>query len=66
MNYWNLKNDTEEENYIKDSAKIRIQEIYSNTMKSIENYTEMKTDEQARKTFEKKKKKIEKEFKIKF
>lgn len=66
MGYWNLKEDTEEEKYIKESVKYRIQEIYTNTMDSIKKYGNMKRESQAVRTFDKKKKKIEKEFNIKF
>jgi hypothetical protein len=66
MGYWNLKDDTEEEKYIKESVKYRIQEIYTNTMDSIKKYGNMKRESQALRTFDKKKKKIEKEFDIKF
>ena len=44
----------------------KVQDIYSNTMKAIEKYTTYKKNGQARKDFEKKQKKIEKMFNIKF
>jgi len=66
MGYWELKEETEEEKYIKESVKYRIQEIYTNTMDSIKKYGKMKRESQAVRTFEKKKSKIEKEFDIKF
>lgn len=66
MNYWEMPNETEEDKYIKESARYRIQEIYTNTMESIKKYANMKREGQARRTFEKKKKKVEKEFDIKF
>lgn len=66
MNFWNLEEETEDDKYIKDSARIRIQEIYNNTMQSIDKYASMKLDKDARKKFDKRKKQVEKEFKIKF
>ena len=66
LGYWDMKEDTEEEKYIKDSAKFRIQEIYQNTMDSIIKYSKMKKNNQAIREFKKKYKKIEKEFDIKF
>jgi hypothetical protein len=66
MGYWELKEETEEEKYIKESVKYRIQEIYTNTIDSIKKYGKMKRGSQAVRTFEKKKSKIEKEFDIKF
>ena len=44
----------------------RVQEIYENTMKAIENYTNYKKVGKARKEFEAKKKKLEKMFNIEF
>lgn len=44
----------------------RVKEIYQNTMDSIKKYANYKTDNQAIKEYEKKKKKVEKMFKIKF
>lgn len=44
----------------------RVQEIYDNTMNSIKKYAEYKNDNQARKKFEAKRKKVEKMFNIKF
>ena len=66
LGYWDMKEDTEEEKYIKDSAKFRIQEIYQNTMDSIIKYSKMKKNNQAIREFKKMYKKIEKEFDIKF
>ena len=50
--------------YLEDKI-YRVQEIYDNTMKSIARYTKYKNDKQARKEFEKRKKKVEKMFNIK-
>ena len=44
----------------------RVKEIYQNTMDSIKKYANYKTDNQAIKEYEKKKKKVEKMFEIKF
>ena len=44
----------------------RVQEIYDNTMNAIKKYAEYKNDNQARKKFEAKRKKVEKMFNIKF
>ena len=66
LGYWDMKEDTEEERYIKDSAKYRIQEVYQNTMDSVIAYSKMKKGNQATREFKKKYKKIEKEFDIKF
>lgn len=66
MDYWNLKEDTEEEKYIKDSARYRIQEIYVNTIEKINKYSKMKNEKQANKSFDIRKNKIQKEFHIKF
>lgn len=44
----------------------KVQEIYQNTMESIKKYTTYKTDNQARRKFEEKKKKVEKLFNIQF
>lgn len=51
--------------YLEDKI-YRVKEIYENTMDSIKNYTKYKTDNQARKQFEKRKKKVETMFDIKF
>lgn len=67
LGYWDMKEETDEEKYIKDSAKFRIQEIYQNTMDSIVKYSKMKKNSnQATREFKKKYNKIEKEFNIKF
>lgn len=66
MNYWELNTKIEEDKHTKKAIKKRIQEIYSNTMESIQSYLTMKSNEKARNKFQRKKKKIEKEFKIKF
>ena len=44
----------------------RVKEIYQNTIDSIAKYTKYKTDKQAQKEYDKKKKKVEKMFDIKF
>lgn len=64
MGYWDL-GDSEEDLYFKESAKIRIKEIYDNTMKAIYNYAEMKSDSKANKMFSNRKKKVNEEFEIK-
>lgn len=66
LGYWDMKEDTEEEIYIKESAKYRIQEIYNNTIASVNKYSKMKKSSQAEREFKKKYNKIEKEFNIKF
>lgn len=66
MNYWNLKGETEEDQYVKESIKFRVQEIFENTMNKIQGYADMKYEKTASKEFEDKKKKIQKEFGIKF
>ena len=66
MNYWDLKGNTDEDNYIKESIKFRVREIFTNTMDKIQNYGESKYKKLAHKEFEKKKKKIKKEFEIIF
>lgn len=66
LGYWDMKEDTEEERYIKDSAKYRIQEIYDNTIASITKYTKMKKSSQATREFRKKCKMLEKEFDLEF
>lgn len=66
MNYWNLKGDTDEDNYVKESIKFRIQEIFENTMGSVQRYADMKYEKMANKEFENKKKKLKREFGIKF
>jgi hypothetical protein len=54
-----------EPEYLEDKID-RVQEIYENTMNAIKKYTKYKTDNQARREFEKKKNKVEKMFDIKF
>lgn len=66
IEYWDMKEETEDDIYTKESAKFRIKEIYSNTMQSIKQYATMKKGEKAFKVFEKRKKQLEKEFDIKF
>lgn len=66
LGYWDMKEDTEEERYIKESAKYRIQEIYNNTIASVNKYSKMKNSNQVTREFKKKYNKIEKEFNIKF
>lgn len=66
MDYFNLKDETEEEKYIKESIKYRIQEMYTNTMDKIMKYAKMKNENQAYREFKKKKKLIENNFDIKF
>lgn len=65
MDYWNMKEDTDEEKYIRDSVKYRIQEVYQNTIDSVIKYSKMKNSKQATKEFKKKYNKIQKEFDIK-
>lgn len=55
----------ENPDYLEDKI-YRVKEIYENTMDSIKKYANYKNDKQARKEFEKKKKKVEKMFDIKF
>lgn len=66
MGYWDLKDETEEDKYIKESVQFRIQEIYINTMDKIEKYSKMKNEKQANRAFKSKREKVEKEFNIKF
>lgn len=66
MNYWNIKGDTEEDKYVKESIKFRIREMFQNTMDMIKTYAGMKYETLASKEFENKKKKIKREFEIKF
>lgn len=66
MGYWNLKNDNEEDKYIKESIQTRIQEIYINTLDNIEKYSKMKNEKQATRALRNKSEKVEKEFNIKF
>lgn len=66
MKYWDLKVETEEDQYVKDSIKFRVQEIFENTMNKIQGYADMKYEKTASKQFEDKKKKIQREFNIKF
>lgn len=54
-----------EPDFLEDKI-FRVQEIYDNTMNSIKKYATYKTDNQARKKFKEKKKKVEKLFNIKF
>lgn len=54
-----------EPQFLEDKIK-RVQEIYENTMKAIENYTIYTKTGKARKEFEAKKKKLEKMFNIEF
>lgn len=49
-----------------DQKKDKIQDMYSNIMSSIENYTKYKKEKDARKDFENKRKLVEKTFDIKF
>lgn len=66
LGYWDMKEETEEEKYIKASAKFRIQEIYNNTINSITKYSKMKAGNKASREFKKKYNKLEKEFDIEF
>ena len=49
-----------------EEKKEKVQDIYKNTMAAIEKYTTYKKEEQAKKDFDKKKRKVEKMFNIKF
>ena len=49
-----------------EEKKEKVQGIYEHTMQSIENYTKYKNGNKARKDFEKRKKKVEQFFDIKF
>ena len=66
MKYWDLKVETEEDEYVRDSIKYRVREMFENTMAKINQYADMKYEEIAAKEFEKRKKKIQREFNIKF
>lgn len=66
MGYWDLKSDTEEDEYVKESIKFRVREIFENTMEKVQGYADMKYEKMASKEFESKKKKIRKEFEINF
>ena len=69
MDYFKLKDikeKSEDEQYALDSIKVKLQEIFGNTMDHIKKYGTYKSDKQANKNFQKKKKIIEKEFKIEF
>ena len=57
MNYWDMKDE-----YYKQSAKYRIEEIYRNVYKSVDNYTKISNDKDLQKIFKDKKNKINKEF----
>ena len=71
MDYWKLIEKekkgllTNEDENIKNSIKYRIEEIYSNIFKSIDNYSKLKDDKQVQKVYKLKKNKILKEFELK-
>lgn len=64
MNYWNMKEDTEWHKYTKQSAKYRIEEIFHNIFKTIDNYSKMSSDKQVQKIYKIKKNKILNEFNL--
>lgn len=66
MKYWDLKVETEEDEYVRDSIKYRVREMFENTMAKINQYADMKYEAIASKEFEKRKKQIQREFNIKF
>lgn len=65
MNYWNMKENSDQDIYYKKSAKYRIEEIYHNIFKTMNNYSKMKNDKQVQKVFKMKKNKIRNEFDLK-
>lgn len=66
MKYWDLKVETEEDEFVRDSIKFRVREMFENTMAKINAYADMKYEAIASKEFEKRKKTIQREFGIKF
>ena len=65
MGFWKME-DSEENEYVRESIKERVQEIFTNSMNAIKHYADMKTENQARREFQKKKKQVIKYFKITF
>lgn len=65
MGFWTL-GKSEDEKYVRNQIKDRVQEIYENTMKAIANYAECNNEEKSIREYEHKKKLVEKNFKIKF
>lgn len=66
MGYWDLKDETEDDRFIKESAKYRIKEIYHNTIQAIETYHNITAKKKCQKKFKDRKRLIEKEFELKF